>query len=104
TGKPLWVRSNNYSEAASDQERASEAFKKVAPLVKRRDDLNQHYVSNGLSEKEAEEKDSLDYSIMKLMAEVSKEKYPTVHEWQDGGFFSGPTPVTDGKFVYAWLA
>jgi outer membrane protein assembly factor BamB len=104
TGKPLWIHSNNYSEAASDQERASEAFKKVAPLVKRRDDLNQRYISNGLSEKEAEEKDGLDHAIMKLMAEVSKEKYPTVHEWQDGAFFSGPTPVTDGKFVYAWLA
>jgi hypothetical protein len=104
SGKPLWIHSNNYSEAATEQERKSEAFQKVAPLVKRRDELNQAYLSGGLPEKDAQEKDWLDHSIMKLMGEVNKDKYPVVHEWQDGSFFSGPTPVTDGKFVYAWLA
>jgi hypothetical protein len=104
SGKPLWIRSNNYSDAATEQEQKSEAFQKIAALVKRREELNHAYVGSGLSEKEAQEKDGLDHAIMKLMGEVNKDKYPMVHEWQDGAFFSGPSPVTDGKFVYVWLA
>jgi outer membrane protein assembly factor BamB len=104
TGKPLWIRSNNYADAATEAERKSEPFQKVAPLIKRRDELNQAWVSRILTDKECEEKDGLDHQATKLMGEVDKTKYPMVHEWQDGAFFSGPTPVTDGKFVYAWFA
>jgi outer membrane protein assembly factor BamB len=104
-GKILWVKSNNYSDAAGAEEKQAHAdiFKKIEPLAARRDEINQACASATFPlDKVLEEKDFLDAEIDKLMAEVDKAKYKRPP--QDAGFYSAATPCSDGNFVYDWFA
>jgi outer membrane protein assembly factor BamB len=104
-GKILWVRSNNYSDAADEEERKAhtDIFDKIAPLAKRRDALNLACTTaTPPSDTELEEKSQVDFEIFNLITKTNKEKYKTGE--QDAGFYSAPTACSDGKFVYAWFA
>ena len=111
TGKLLWIRSNNYNELATDEEKKAnaETFKKIAALAARLDGVNASFVSGVPPKMERlgggmdfKEKAGLQKQLCDLMKTVDRKKY-SLPKGQDVGY-SGMTPVSDGRRVWAWFA
>ncbi|MFC1582573.1 PQQ-binding-like beta-propeller repeat protein [Planctomycetota bacterium] len=111
TGRILWVRSNNYNELATDEDRAAkpEIFKQIVPLAERLEVINRSFSSEAPPKLENiqggyghKEKGELEKKIYGLMAKVNPKKY-MLPKGQDVGY-SGMTPVSDGTYVWAWYA
>ena len=111
TGKILWVRSNNYDELADEAERKTnaEAFAEIASLAKRLKEVNDSFATDAapkivpLEGSEGyKEKLDLEKKLYGAMAKVDPKKY-VLPKGQDVGY-SGMTPVSDGKYVWAWFA
>jgi len=111
TGKILWVRANNYNELATDDEKKTHAdvFKEIAPLAARLKEVNDSFASDAPPKleradgrEEFKEKTDLQKKLYDLMKKVDRRKY-SLPRGQDVGY-SGLTPVSDGRHVWAWFA
>jgi outer membrane protein assembly factor BamB len=111
TGKILWVRSNNYDEFATPEEKSAspDVFTEIAPLQAKLKTFNDSFASpnppkqqNTGSGEGYKEKMDAEAKLYKLMRQVDDKKY-VMPKGQDVGY-AGFTPVSDGKFVYAWFA
>ena len=101
-GKVLWVRSNSYLDALTDAEKsANPAFKALEPLAARWNDMNAEYVAGAVkTPQEAREK--LEKDLYDALKKIDRARFLRP-DGQDVGY-AGFTPVSDGKFVYVWLA
>ncbi len=100
-GKILWVRSNNYFETLTKEEKAT--LPDVAKLANRLNEINDLYgAATPPDGKLVAEKRDLENKINAAMKTFNNEKYTMVHG-QDAGY-AGMTPVSDGKNVWAWFA
>lgn len=111
TGKILWVRSNNYNELATDEEKSSqpEVFTQIAPLAARLKVVNDSFTTDTPpryeqvdGREEYKEKAGLERKLYGLMKQVDDKQY-SMPKGQDVGY-AGFTPVSDGRFVWAWFA
>ncbi len=111
TGRILWVRSNNYDELATDAEKKAhlDTFKEIAPLAARLKEVNDSFASDAPPKRESvdgreefKEKAGLERKLYELMKKVDDKKY-SLPLGQDVGY-SGFTPVSDGRRVWAWFA
>ena len=111
TGKILWLRSNNYHELATGEEKQAppELFKEIEPLAARLKEVNASFMSDSPPKSEAvgghdeyKEKAGLERKLYELMRKVDGKKY-ALPKGQDVGY-SGLTPASDGKRIYAWFA
>ena len=111
TGKILWVRSNNYNELATDDEKKANAdtFREIEPLAARLKEVNDSFASDAPPKlepvdgrEEFKEKAGIERKLNALMKKVDDRKY-SLPKGQDVGY-SGLTPVSDGRRVWAWFA
>jgi hypothetical protein len=111
TGRVLWLRSNNYHELATDEERQAhpEVFKEIGPLAARLTEVNASFTSHAPPQiepvdgrEEYKEKAGLERKLYALMRQVDRKRY-TLPKGQDVGY-SGLTPASDGKRLFAWFA
>lgn len=111
SGKILWVRSNNYSELATDQEKTAQPdiFKEIEPLAAQLKTVNDSFTTDAApryeqvdGREEYKEKAGLERKLYALMKKLDDTKY-SLPKGQDVGY-SGFTPVSDGHFVWAWFA
>ena len=100
-GKVLWVRTNSYFDAATDEEKGRPACKEAAPLAASLEAINASLAAGALAPAKLDEKVKLEKEIYRLMKTVDAEKYRR-YDPPDVGF-SGYTPATDGRYVYLWL-
>jgi len=101
-GKILWIRTSSYFDAASDEEKKHPAYKEAEAVAARLNEINAAIVAGTASPKQLLEKAKVEKELLKKMRPISREKYrrPII---SDVGF-SGFTPTTDGKLIYAWFA
>ncbi len=111
SGKILWVRSNNYDELVTDEEKKAnpDVFKDIVPLQAALKAENDSFAAatppklepidggEGYKVKTTTEKKL--YSLIKGFDET---KY-ALPKGQDVGY-AGITPVTDGQHIWAWFA
>ncbi|HEX7896939.1 MAG TPA: PQQ-binding-like beta-propeller repeat protein [Planctomycetota bacterium] len=92
-GKILWIRTNSFFDAATDEDRKSPAYAEAEAIARKLDAVN---AAGRMGEKAALEK-----ALSAKMAEVDPVRYK-VQETPDVGF-SGFTPIRDGERLYVWL-
>ncbi|MCL2648841.1 MAG: PQQ-like beta-propeller repeat protein [Phycisphaerales bacterium] len=111
SGKILWLRSNNYNEFATDAEKQAnpEIFKEIKQLEATLQAENALFATGKFPPLEGLDGDvvyktkvTTEAKLRKLMKQVDDTKY-IPPGGQDVGY-SGLTPVTDGKYVWAWFA
>ncbi|MCL2648840.1 MAG: PQQ-binding-like beta-propeller repeat protein [Phycisphaerales bacterium] len=111
SGKILWIRSNNYNEFATDAEKQAnpDLFKEIKELEATLKAENESFVAGKPPKLEGLEgyegfkvKVTTESKLAKLMKQVDDTKYAP-SKGQDVGY-AGFTPVTDGKYVWAWFA
>ena len=108
-GKLLWIHSVSYYDFFTDEERKAnpEVMAELAPIVEHHKQLDE---SDMVSPWKAPtlEKDyrwSVEGPLYKATAKVSKTKYrDPATSWLSEAGMTVPTPVTDGKCVYALFA
>lgn len=99
-GKVLWLRRHSYFEAAPEADRKHPAFAQAEAVVKKITEIADAYVAGtarleALLKKAALEKD-LETELRRIDAEkCARGEVPDVG-------FSGCTPTTDGRSIYAW--
>ncbi len=102
-GKVLWVRSNSYFDALSESERnANPAFQKIEPLATRWNEVASEYVGGRALKTSQLERDKAEKDLYDGMKKIDARKFARPGS-QDVGY-AGFTPVSDGKYVYAWFA
>lgn len=110
TGKILWVRSNNYNDVAGDEDRKAHAdeFKNIDEFAKELKAVNDSFATDNPPKAENDQgrdvfkkKVDLETKLAKAMKAVDGVKY-ALPAGQDVGY-AGVTPVSDGKYVYAWF-
>jgi outer membrane protein assembly factor BamB len=100
-GKILWVRTNNYFETLTKEEK--QKLPEVAPLATRLNEINAMWgTATPPDGKLIQEKRQLENKINDAMRKFDPAKYKMV-DGQDAGY-AGMTPVSDGKNVWAWYA
>jgi outer membrane protein assembly factor BamB len=102
SGKVLWVRTSSYFDAAVDADRKKPGWAEAEAQSHKLQEINGLLPAGPLSAKQLQEKVAAEQALSKLMLEIDPVRYK---KWEtpDVGF-SGFAPVTDGKFVYLWLA
>lgn len=100
TGRLLWMRTNSFFDALSDEEKAG-AFQEVQPLAAKLDGLNAAVVAGTATPKQLEEKLAVELEIHKEMRRLAPDRYKR-YDPPDVGF-SGYTPATDGRSIYCWF-
>jgi len=102
SGKVLWVRTSNYFDAAVDADRKKPGWAEAEAQAHKIQEINALLSAGPLSGKQLEQKVAAEQALTKLMQEIDPVRYK---RWDtpDVGL-SGFAPVTDGKFVYLWLA
>ena len=103
-GKLLWTRSNGYHDAADATERSAHPeIAESAALSAKVDELDKVMLAGAPHSQPPKERAELLKSIEKLMLKVDPVKYKPNPEQVSNAFYSGMTPCSDGKFVYAWF-
>jgi outer membrane protein assembly factor BamB len=100
-GKVLWVRTNSFFDAATEEDRKKPQYAEAEDLAKQLNQINAVLPAGPLKGKQLEEKTKLEGALWAKMQEIDPVRYK---KWftPDVGF-SGFTPVTDGTFLYVWL-
>jgi len=101
-GKVLWVRTNSYLDAATDEERKSPAGQEAAATAAKLDAINASLLSGPLTAKQCEEKAKLEKELYQAIRQAGNPQYRR-GETPDVGY-SGFAPVTDGQHVWVWFA
>ncbi len=101
-GKVLWLRTNSYLDAATNEEKKSPAGQEAAALAAKLDAINAALVAGPLTPKQCEEKAKLEKELYQAMRETGNRQYRR-GETPDVGY-SGFAPVTDGQLIWAWFA
>ena len=101
-GKLLWLRSSNFFDALSDEEKKSDVMKDVADLSAKLKQINDLFgTATPPDAKQMAEKAKLQGEIVKQMGALDKQKYiPDRMNELHGSCL--PTPATDGKNVFVW--
>jgi outer membrane protein assembly factor BamB len=102
SGRILWIRRASYFEAATDDEKTRPEYTDAQALATKIDALNAAFVAGAASSAQSQEKSKLEKDLQKQMKLVDPGKY-TAGVTPDVGY-SGFTPSTDGRFIYAWFA
>jgi len=111
TGKILWMRSNNYHDLTTPEERKAqpEIFNEADSLATRLKTINDSFATGAppISEvfegsEQYKEKVSIEKKLDALMKRVDPKKY-TKPSGQDVGY-AGFTPISDGKRIWGWSA
>ena len=111
SGKILWVRSNNYHELASPDERLAhpDIFTEIEPLAARLKAVNDSFATDAAPKyekmeghEELKEKTTLEKKLYSLMKQVTATRY-NKPGGQDVGY-AGFTPICDGRRVWGWSA
>src|SRR5205085_1832877 len=100
-GKILWIKTNSYFDAATEEEKANPAYKDAAAITERLNELNASFSAGPVPQAKQDEKVGLENAIYAKMKEVDKTKYK-LRERSDVGY-SGFTPICDGENIYIWL-
>ncbi len=102
-GKVIWVRSNSYFDALSESEKNSNpAFKEIEPLAARWIEVSSEHIGGGKLKTSPEARDKLEKDLYGAMKQIDPKRFNRPGS-QDVGY-AGLTPVSDGKYVYAWFA
>jgi len=102
-GRILWVRSCNFFDTLTDQEKSRAPFAAIAPKAARLREINEAFTDGGLPDgKILKEKSQLNKEINALMAEADKAKYG--RNWGEMHGYTVGTPVTDGRDIYVWIS
>jgi len=104
TGKKLWMRTDNWTDIATPEERKKKArlFAEIDPWAKRLKEIDKIVSSRELTPDEIYGKNQAGKDIMKLMFKVNPKKYYRLNA-QEGGV-TCPTPITDGKRIYMYYS
>jgi outer membrane protein assembly factor BamB len=109
-GKLLWIHSISYYDFMTDEERKAnpEALAEITPLVERQKKMDEMDMASPwkVPTLEKDYRWSVEGPLYRATAKVSKTKYrdPTSSWLSDGeAGMTVPTPVTDGKFIYAFF-
>jgi outer membrane protein assembly factor BamB len=97
-GKVLWLRRHSFFEAAEATERQSPAYTDAQAVAARLDAINAAFVEGTATEKQLQEKSTLEKNLQKEMKRVAPEKYALTAPPDIG--FSGLAPTTDGQYIY----
>lgn len=100
-GKVLWVRTNSFFDAATEEDRRKPGYPDAEATARKLNDLNALLASGPLSAKQLEEKSKLEGALSATMQELDPVRYRK-YETPDVGF-SGFTPVFDGTHLYLWF-
>lgn len=100
-GKVLWIRRASYFETASEEEKKLPAYHDAEMTAAKIDAINNDLVNGKLTAALIEKKGKLESDLRKQMKAVDRKKYAS-NEIPDVGF-SGFTPSTDGRLLYAWF-
>jgi outer membrane protein assembly factor BamB len=100
-GKVLWIRRASYFEAATDEEKTHPAYVDAMALAGKIDAIDASYVAGSATTDQFVEKWKLETALRKQMKLVDAKRYANQYIPDVG--FSGFTPCTDGKFIYAWF-
>lgn len=100
-GRVLWVRTNGFFDAATDEDRKKPALAEAEAAAKQLNTLNALLTAGPLNGKQLEEKVKLEGALSAKMQEIDPVRYKK-YETPDVGF-SGYTPVHDGKHLYLWF-
>ncbi len=100
-GKVLWIRRASYFEAANDEEQKHPAYAEAQAIAGKIDAMNTAVVAGKALPPQLEEKGQLEAGLRKQMKQIDRKKYAS-QAIPDVGF-SGFTPVTDGRSIYAWF-
>ncbi|HZK80431.1 MAG TPA: PQQ-binding-like beta-propeller repeat protein, partial [Humisphaera sp.] len=100
-GKVLWIRRAGHFEAATDEEKHNPAYPDAQALARKIDAINASFIAGKATNNQLVEKWKSETALRKQMKLVDAVKYAN-REIPDVGF-SGFTPCTDGKFIYAWF-
>ena len=100
-GKVLWVRTNSFFDAATEEDRKKPPYAEAEPIARKLGELNAALSSGPLTPKQLEEKVKLENALSAKMQELDGVRYK---KWEtpDVGF-SGFTPIFDGKRLHVWL-
>ena len=103
-GKILWVRSLNYYDFVTDEERkaAADAFVELdllAQRVRQMDELDA-VMPWKMPALEKDWRGVIEDQLLKKMVKVSEERYGRPATWGCEAGFTAHTPVTDGRRVY----
>jgi outer membrane protein assembly factor BamB len=99
-GKVLWLRRHSYFEAAPEEDRKHAAWPQADAVVKKINEIADAYVAGTAKPEALVKKAELEKELEKELRRIDVEKYAR-GESPDIGF-SGCTPTTDGKLIYAW--
>jgi hypothetical protein len=98
-GKLLWIRRASYFEAGTEEEKKLLAYEAAHDLVLKIDGINGAFVASKVTAALGEQKAKLEKELLKQMKAIDKKKYAS-DVIPDVGY-SGFTPSSDGKFIYA---
>jgi len=101
-GRILWLRTNSYFDAATEEDRKHPAHAEAAGIQAALDEINGAIVAGTASPKQLEQKPKLEKELYGKMKGLDEKRYKRP-EIPDVGF-SGFAPVTDGQFLYVWFA
>ncbi|MEI6166640.1 MAG: PQQ-binding-like beta-propeller repeat protein [bacterium] len=103
-GKPLWIRSLTYYDFATDEERKAnpEIFAVLDPVAEKLKLIDQAeiMVPYKWPALEKDRRGSLENTLIRNMAKVSRTKYGPASSWGCEAGYTACNPVTDGERVY----
>ncbi|MCY3018738.1 MAG: hypothetical protein NTW87_06880 [Planctomycetota bacterium] len=100
-GKILWVRSNSYFDAATDEEKNHPAYAEAMPVAAKLTALRAELLAGPAPWQKLEERPKLEKELYAKMRAVDGGKYKRP-EMPDIGY-AGFTPATDGEFVHVFF-
>jgi outer membrane protein assembly factor BamB len=101
-GKVLWLRRTSAFEAAGGEEKKLPAYREAAAVAAKIDALNAGFVAGAAFDRQLHEKKAdLEKGLGKQMKRIDAAKYAPETAPDVG--YSGFTPSSDGKFLYAWF-
>lgn len=101
-GKLLWIRSASYYDTLPDEEKNSPAFKELAPLAKRIEEINTSLCGK-FDQALVDEKMKAQDQIIQAMRKADPKRFDDVFVLGHPGWCA-PNPVSDGKQVYVFMA
>jgi outer membrane protein assembly factor BamB len=100
-GKVLWIRTNSFFDAATDDDKKKPGYAEAEGIAKNLEEINAALPAGPLNGKQLGEKWKLEGALWAKMQEIDPARYKK-QDVPDVGY-SGFTPVSDGTFIYLWL-
>jgi len=102
TGEILWIRPNTWYDALTEQERQAPALEGLKGPYEKLLELNKKCVGKvALTSAEWNERAAAETSLHAELVKLDPKKYVSPQLLRSEAGFAAPTPVSDGKYVYA---